>query len=100
MEADNAENKTSIKEVPETIDDITPQWCEEILKSGGFINTSDKILTADASRLVNEETGALDGGGMTAAQMIRIKLTYDGEPDEKYKNPKSKIFIIIYDFMI
>ena len=91
MEADNAENKTIIKEVPETIDDITPQWCEEILKSGGFISTSDKILTADASRLVNEETGALDGGGMTAAQMIRIKLTYDGEPDEKYENPKSMI---------
>ena len=91
MEDGNAENKTKMKEVPETIEDITKEWCEEILKGGGFMSSSDKILRADVSRLVNEETGALDGGGMTAAQMLRIKLTYDGEPDEKYENPKSMI---------
>ena len=76
------------KEVPESLEDITPKWCEEVLRRGGQISQSTKVISADVKRLVSEETGALDGGGLTAAQIVRIKLTYEGK-SEGYDSPDS-----------
>ena len=77
--------KQTFKEVPDSIDDMTAYWCGEALKRGGIISTRTKISCVDINRLINEDTGALDGGGMTATKMVRIKLSYDnddeGNPD-------------------
>lgn len=82
------EEKHTFKDVPDSIEDITPAWCEEALRRGGIISSSTKVLSVDTDRLINDETGALDGGGMTATKMLRIKITYDVEDE---KNPKSLI---------
>ena len=84
----SAEEKETFKEVPDSIEDITPAWCEEALRRGGTISSSTKVLSVDTERLINDETGALDGGGMTATKMLRIKVTYDVENEE---HPKSMI---------
>ena len=68
--------KQTFKEVPDSIDDMTAYWCGEALKRGGIISTRTKISCVDINRLINEDTGALDGGGMTATKMVRIKLSY------------------------
>ena len=41
-------------------------------------------------RLINDDTGAIDGGGLMEAQIIRIKLTYH-ETNDNFKNPSSII---------
>ena len=61
-------------DVPTCLENITPKWCEEALRKGGVLDSKTKISDVKIDRLVNEETGALDGGGMTLAKMIRIHL--------------------------
>ena len=91
MEPTNDESKSDIKEVPDSLEDITPQWCQEALRKGGVISSSIKVSSVDVKRLVNEETGAVDGGGMTAAQMVRITLTYEEGHTDDANIPKSMI---------
>ena len=52
-------------DVPTCLENITPKWCEQALKKGGVIDSSIKVSEIKTDRLVNDETGALDGGGMT-----------------------------------
>ena len=85
--SDNTDHEV-FKDVPESLEDITPQWCEEVLRRGGQISPSTKVIGAEVKRLVSEETGALDGGGLTSAQIVRIKLTYEGK-SEGYDSPDS-----------
>ena len=84
------ENKLCFKEVPDSLEDISAQWCELALRKGGVIGPSTTVTSVELNRLVNEETGALDGGGMTSSQMVRIKLTYGGSTDG-YDPPSSMI---------
>ena len=76
-EKDSKLNST-FKEVPDSLEDITAQWCDAALRKEGIIDSSTTVLSIKVNRLVNNETGALDGGGMTPTQMVRIKLTYEG----------------------
>ena len=73
---------TTFKEVPDTLDDITADWCEQALRKEGIITNSTKVSSVEVKRLVNNETGALDGGGLTPTQMVRIKLTYSGDTSD------------------
>ena len=84
------EGNLFFKEVPESLEDITAQWCELALRRGDVIGSNTTVSKVELSHLVNEETGALDGGGMTSSQMVRIKLTYIG-CDEGYDPPSSII---------
>ena len=76
-ENDSMRNNT-FKDVPDSLEDITAQWCEAALRKDGIIDSSTTVLSIKVNRLKNDETGALDGGGMTPTQMARIKLTYGG----------------------
>ena len=91
MGATSSEDNLYFKEVPDNLEEITPQWCELALKKGGIIGSKTTVTAVEVNRLVNEETGLLDGGGMTSSQMIRIKLTYDGSTEGYHQ---SLIFII------
>eukprot|EP00588_Corethron_pennatum_P003908 CAMPEP_0194288290 /NCGR_PEP_ID=MMETSP0169-20130528/36505_1 /TAXON_ID=218684 /ORGANISM="Corethron pennatum, Strain L29A3" /LENGTH=443 /DNA_ID=CAMNT_0039035245 /DNA_START=44 /DNA_END=1375 /DNA_ORIENTATION=+ len=84
----DAENKCEFKEVPACLEDIDPQWCDAALRKANVIGPGIKVSNVHVERLINEKTGAIDGGGMTAAQLVRIKLTYEGETDT-YKPPNS-----------
>ena len=90
MGATSSEDNLYFKEVPDNLEEITPQWCELALKKGGIIGSKTTVTAVEVNRLVNEETGLLDGGGMTSSQMIRIKLTYD-RSTEGYDPPNSMI---------
>ena len=79
-----------MKEVPDSMEDITPKWCEMALKKEGMIDITTSVTNIDVKRLVNEDTGAIDGGGLMEAQIIRIKLIYEDE-HKSFKNPSSII---------
>ena len=79
MEHIQDESKFEFVEVPTSLENITPKWCEIALQKGGVIKGSTKVSNITIERLVNEETGSKDGGGMTLAKMFRINLTYDSE---------------------
>ena len=79
-----------MKEVPDSSADITAKWCEMALKKNGVIDDSTMVSNIDVKRLVNEDTGALDGGGLMEAQIFRINLTYESENDN-VRNPTSII---------
>ena len=83
-----SDEKATFKEVPESVEDITSSWLEQALKRGEIISSSTKVLSVDTDRLINDDTGALDGGGMTATKLLRIKIEYDNDNEE---NPKSVI---------
>jgi hypothetical protein len=89
MEDPNQVSECEFKEVPDCVEDITPQWCEKALRKSCIIGPLTTVASVNVKRLKNEETGELDGGGMTPAQMIRITLSYDGEIDGY--NPPSTI---------
>ena len=84
-------SKLAFVEVPTSIEEITPTWCEIALQKGGVIKESTKVSNISIESLVNEETGSIDGGGMTIAKMHRINLTYDNETisDSEEQPPKS-----------
>ena len=64
MDEDGQRIGTTFKEVPNALDDITAEWCEKALRKEGIITDSIKVSSVEVKRLVNNETGALDGGGM------------------------------------
>ena len=82
MDENGQKTGTTFKEVPDTLDDITAEWCEKALRKEGIITNSTKVSSVEVERLVNAETGALDGGGMTPSQMLRIKLIYSGDTSD------------------
>ena len=84
------EKDTSFKKVPDSIEGFTPEWCEVALKRGGLIDSSITVSHVDVKRLVDENSGVKDGGGMTSAQMLRITLSYEGDVDN-YTLPKTII---------
>ena len=82
MENNNLNNGNSVKEVPNSLDGITAKWCERALRKDGIIVPTTTVSSSEVKRLVNSETGALDGGGMTSTQMVRINLTYEGNTSD------------------
>ena len=60
-----------MKEVPTSFEDITDKWCEMVLQKEGLIDNSTTVKNVEVERLVNEDTGAIDGGGLMEAQIIR-----------------------------
>ena len=89
MDAPKHVSDMEFNEVPGCVEDITPQWCEKALRQSCVIGPSTHVSYVDVIRLKNEETGDLDGGGLTPAKMFRIALSYTGDIDEY--NPPSTI---------
>ena len=77
-------------EVPNSFDDVTPEWCEWALRKGGAIGEKVTVTEAVVERFKDEETGEVnDGGGLTGAKLMRIHLKYGG--DITGKEPKSVV---------
>ena len=71
---DGGEQLGRFKSVPESLDEITAEWCETALKSGSAIASDTKIASIEVKRFQNENTGMMDGGGLSGSTMVRIKL--------------------------
>ena len=72
-------NNKCVLEVPESEEDFTPAWCENILRREKVINMQVKVESVKISRLSETDDGLANGGGMTDAQIIRLTLSYGGK---------------------
>ena len=69
-----------MKPVPDSIDEITPAWCEWALRQGGSIGKTTTITSAEVERFKDEDTGEInDGGGLTGAKLFIVTIKYGGE---------------------
>ena len=61
------------KLVPKSIEDITVDWCNEVLHEG---NCLIKVSSISIHRLTNDSSDISDGGGLSGSTMLKVKLTY------------------------
>ena len=67
------------KIVPDSLDDITAEWCEAALKHGNVIGADVKLLSIKVNRLQNADTGVMDGGGLSGSTLARVDhIQYTG----------------------
>ena len=65
--------------VPNSLDDVTAEWCEDALKNGNAIGTDTKILSIEVKQLQNVDTGVMDGGGFSGSCLVRVEnIQYSG----------------------
>ena len=79
--------------VPETLEAFIPLWCEKALKKEDTVAQNTKVIRVDTKRITNDDTGSLDGGGMTVAKLVRLCLEYDGEVTGK--EPESMVAKVV-----
>ena len=95
MSAIRDNNISDENPVPESLDGITQGWCEWALRKGGIIGENTTVLKADVERFKDKETGEVnDGGGLTGAKLIRIRLSYGGHT--KGDEPSSVVCKIMF----
>ena len=66
-------------EVPESEEDFTIEWCQNILRRQKIIDEQVTVESVTLSRLSENDDSLADGGGMTDAQIIRLTLSYGGK---------------------
>ena len=71
-----AESKKDFKLVPETIDDVTSEWCNEALHQSNCISNDVKVDNVEVKRLTNDASDMSDGGGLSGSLMLKLKLSY------------------------
>ena len=79
----NNDKESNIIIVPENVGEFTPQWFELALKKNRFIGDNVSIVSAHIERLSDDTDDALDGGGLSDAQIMRVELEYGGETTGK-----------------
>ena len=80
------------KRVPEKLEDITAEWCEKALKIGNhkaIISQDTKVESVDVTRLQNEITGVMDGGGFSGSTLLRITLRATSPETQRSKWSKA-----------
>ena len=55
--------------VPRSVNDITTEWCNEVLHSGKCICNKTDVSQVKVENLT-------DGEGLSGAQMVRLQLSY------------------------
>merc|ERR1711963_1202389 len=60
--------------VPRSLNDITTEWCNEVLHCGKCISSEIYVSQVKVENLTN-------GEGLSGAQMVRLQLTYSGDTD-------------------
>ena len=55
--------------VPRSVNDITTEWCNEVLHCGKCISSETYVSQVKVENLT-------DGEGLSGAQMVRLQLTY------------------------
>ena len=63
------------KIVPESLNDITADWCEKALKKGSTISKETKVTNIEVQCLTSDEIGA-DGGGLSGSTLVKLIPTY------------------------
>ena len=71
-----AESKKDFKLIPETIDEVTSEWCDKALHQSNCISSDVKVENVEVKRLTNEASDMSDGGGLSGSLMLKLKLTY------------------------
>ena len=69
-------SEINFKVVPETLEDITPFWCQTILHEGSVINKGTTITAVEIKQITDEESGFKNGGGLSGSTLVKIVLTY------------------------
>ena len=65
--------KYVFKSVPDSVEDITAEWCQKAISS--HISFFTRVSSIEVKRLQNEIT---DGGGFSGSTLVRINLHYSG----------------------
>ena len=71
----NKSEQYGFKIVPESISDITADWCENILQKGSTISNETKVTELTVQSLTND-TDQDDGGGLSGATLLKLIPTY------------------------
>ena len=73
-------------EVPNSFDDVTPEWCEWALRKGGTISETIPVTEVVDECFIDEDAGEInDGGGLTGAKLMRMNHEYGGDVTRKDK---------------
>ena len=68
-----------LKVVPESVDEITSDWCENIFRNESMISTDTFIPSITIKSLTNDITGLEDGGGLSGSALVRVIPKYSGK---------------------
>ena len=71
-------NKSSLKAVPDAIDMISSDWCENVIKKEMIISDETFIPSINVKSLENKLTGLKDGGGLSGSALVRVIPKYSG----------------------
>ena len=72
-----ANSKSEFKLIPEKIEDITVDWCNEVFQRGKCISSDVIVENVEVSRLTsNNDSEMTDGGGLSGAMLLKLKLCY------------------------
>ena len=71
----NNNDQYGFKIVPESLNDITADWCEKALQKGSTISNETKVINLEVQCLTSDEIGA-DGGGLSGSTLVKLIPTY------------------------
>ena len=69
-------SEINFKVVPETLEDITPFWCQTILHEGSVINKATTVTAVEIKQITDEKSGSKDGGGLSGSTLVKLIPTY------------------------
>ena len=68
--------RENFKLVPDSLEDITTEWCNKVLKDGSCISSDIQVTNVEVKRLTNETSDTSDGGGLSGSMMIKLIPTF------------------------
>ena len=71
----NESERYGFKIVPESMSDITADWCENILQRGSTISNETKVTELAVLSLTNDSNQD-DGGGLSGSTLLKLIPTY------------------------
>ena len=64
------------KIVPHSLEEITADWCEKILRDGSTISKDTTVTNVEVLPITDESSGFEDGGGFSGSSLIKMVPTY------------------------
>ena len=72
----NKSEQYGFKIVPESMSDITADWCGNILQRGSTISNETKVTELAVQSLTNDISDQDDGGGLSGSTLLKLIPTY------------------------
>ena len=66
----------NFKVAPEALKDITPFWCQTILREGSAINKDTTVTAVEIKQITDKNSGSKDGGGLSGSTLVKLIPTY------------------------